>query len=486
MPKNLLRDSLLAAGIFAVGIGSTFTPSFSMSMREAVGIAVDSNPEIGEAISNREAIEFELRQGRGLWMPRVDLEASIGGEIRNNRTTRAAERPGALNSKYDTDHLFLRRQASVVVRQLLFDGFGVDAEIERQASRVDGASFRVLERSEFVALAVIREYLDILRLRKVLGYTRQNISYHQGVLQKIGQGTSGGSISVADRQQAEERLYSARARLEEAKEEFQAAHTRFIKLVGRDSGKMSRPKSVARAIPKTLSSAIGQARVNHPSVKLASADIDAAAALVKAAESKYYPRVLLEGRGRLGRDLDGTKGQDNDAQANVIVEWNLFNGGIDKANREEQVRRVDESRMTLHRVSREVEEGVRLSWDRKTLQRRRLAALRQQAAKTEQLITSYTEQFKIGQRSLLDVLDTQNSRLFSNIAVVTAATAVKFAEYRLLASTGTLLKVMSIKPPSAAWAYAREDAKVPPTPAAETMTRNSPIRPVMPTAGSLY
>ncbi|MGI9372538.1 MAG: TolC family outer membrane protein [Hyphomicrobiales bacterium] len=459
------------------------TNASAMSMREAVGVAVDSNPEIGEAVANREAIEFELRQGRGLWMPRVDLEASIGGEIRNNRSTRAA---GALGSKYDQDHVFLRRQASVVVRQLLFDGFGTDAEIERQASRVDGASYRVLERSEFIALAVIREYLDILRLRKVLAFSRQNIAYHREVLTKINQGTAGGSISVADRQQAEERLFSARARLEEAKEEFKAANSRFIRLVGRDAGKMSRPKSIRRVIPKDLNQAIGRARQNHPSLKLARADIDAAAALVKAAESRYYPRVLLEGRGRLGNDLDGTPGVDNDAQANVVVEWNIFNGGIDKANREEQIRRVDETRMSLHRVSREIEEGVRLSWDRKTLQSRRLAQLRQQSAMTERLIDSYTEQFRIGQRSLLDVLDTQNTRLFSNIAVVTAETAVNFAEYRLLASTGTLLKVMNVKPSSAAWAYAREDAKVPPTPPAETMKRNSPDRPPMPAAGSLY
>ncbi|MGI9482540.1 MAG: TolC family outer membrane protein [Hyphomicrobiales bacterium] len=454
-----------------------------MSLREAVGIAVDSNPEIGEAISNREAIEFELRQGRGLWMPRVDLEASIGGEIRNNRTTRAQE---AIGSKYDTDHLFLRRQASLVVRQLLFDGFGTTAEIERQASRVDGASYRVLERSQFIALEVVREYLDILRLRKVLAFTRQNIAYHQDVLQKINQGTAGGSISVADRQQAEERLFSARARLEEAKEEFKNAHARFVRIVGRDAGKMSRPPSINRSIPKTLSQAVGRARVNHPSVKLANADIDASTALVKVAESKYYPRVLLEGRGSLGQDLDGTPGRDNDGQANVIVEWNLFNGGIDKANREEQIRRVDENRMRLHKISREVEEGVRLSWNRRNQQRLRLGQLRQQAAMTEQLIVSYTEQFKIGQRSLLDVLDTQNTRLFSNIAVVTAETAVNFSGYRLLASTGTLLAVFQIKPPSAAWAYAREDNDVPPTPDAETMTRNSPIRPAMPVAGSLY
>lgn len=446
-------------------------------MREAVGIAVDSNPEIGEAVSNREAREFELRQARGLWMPRLDLEASIGGEIRNNSTTRANN---------DTDHLFLRRQGSLVGRQLLFDGFGTDAEIEHQASRVDSASYRVMERSEFVGLAVIREYLDIIRLRKILGFTRQNIAYHREVLSKIGQGTAGGSISVADRQQAQERLFSAQAKLEEAKEEFKASQTRFIKLVGRTSGKMSRPKSVKRAIPKNLAQAIGRARVNHWTLKFATADIDAAAALIKAAESKYYPRILLEGRGRLGNDLDGVRGRDNDAQANIVVEWNLFNGGIDKANREEQVRSTDEARMRLHTLTREVEESVRLAWDRKVQQRLRLASLRQQAAMTNQLIESYTEQFQIGQRSLLDVLDTQNTRLFTNIAVVTSETAVEFSEYRLLAATGTLLKTLQIDPRSQSWAYAREDAKVPPTPPAEKMHRESPDRPAQPEAGSLY
>ena len=44
----------------------------------------------------------------------------------------------------------------------LFDGYFRDAEVERQASRVDGASFRVLERSEFLALEVAREYFEVM------------------------------------------------------------------------------------------------------------------------------------------------------------------------------------------------------------------------------------------------------------------------------------------------------------------------------------
>ncbi|MGI9462343.1 MAG: TolC family protein, partial [Aestuariivirgaceae bacterium] len=156
--------------------------------------------------------------------------------------------------------------------------------------------------------------------------------------------------------------------------------------------------------------------------------------------------------------------------------WNIYNGGIDVANRQEQIRRTDEQRMRLHRITREVEEAVKLSWDRRDEQRRRLTELRRQHDSILRLISSYTEQFKIGQRSLLDLLDTQNTRVASQIAVETASAAVQFAEFRILASTGTLLSTRGVQKPSASTAYARELHKVPPTPPAETQRRHSPAR----------
>ncbi len=117
-----------------------------MPLTEAVSTAVQSNPEIGEAVANREATEFELRQGRGLYLPKLDAEGSIGGEILNNSNTRSDD---------SVDDVWNPRQGSLVARQLLFDGFATDAEVERQAARVDAASFRVYERSEFIGLSVV-------------------------------------------------------------------------------------------------------------------------------------------------------------------------------------------------------------------------------------------------------------------------------------------------------------------------------------------
>ena len=174
--------------------------------------------------------------------------------------------------------------------------------------------------------------------------------------------------------------------------------------------------------------------------------------------------------------MSGVRGQDNDLQGNVVMSWNILNGGIDKANIQEQVRRVDETRMKLHQVSRDVEEAVRLSWNTYRQQRRRLEELRMQEATIGRLVGSYTQQFEIGERSLLDVLDTQNTRFSSQISVATAETAVKFSQYRILAATGRLLGSLGLETRTAANAYARDLMKVPPTPAAETHERYEPDR----------
>ena len=98
-------------------------------------------------------------------------------------------------------------------------------------------------------------------------------------------------------------------------------------------------------------------------------------------------------------------------------------------------------------------------------------SLAEQATSSAQIVTSYREQFKVGQRSLLDVLDAQNTRFNTAILSDTARFASLFAEYRLLAATGELLKTMNITPPKQADAYARGEFNVPATADTETYAR---------------
>ncbi len=466
--KNSIRHVLfgataLTAFVLSVGLAS------AMSMKEAVSIALRSNPEIGQAIANREGVQFELEQGLGLFRPRVDLEGDFGGEIRSNATTRA---------NGDNDHLFLRREASVVVRQTLYDGHAAASEVERQASRIDSGSYRVRERSEFIALSVIHEYLEMERTSRVIALAKENIGYHQKILGEIAKGAGGGALSVADRQQAQERVYAAKARLSEIVEEFKLSQATFIKLVGEPAGSVGKNIDVKGKLPRSLAVALSSARSHHPSVKFAQADIDAASAAVRGAHSKFSPNVGLEGRASAAQDVSGIRGFDGDLQGKVVVKWNIYNGGIDKANEQEQIRHVDETFQALHRISREVDEGVRHSWDRRVQQSARLRDLLRDLSAINELRGSYLQQFKIGERSLLDLLDTQNTRFSVQVAIATSDAAVKFSDYRLLASTGDLLHTIGISAPKEAKPYGRKDYDVPETPSPNSFKRIPAIPPL--------
>lgn len=457
-----LRSMLLAgmcAAVLAPGSAN------AISLKAAIKIALEANPEIGEAIANREAIEFELKQARGLYLPSVDVETRYGVQNFSSPATRDS---GTAHDGRD------RREARGTLTQRVFDGFNRRAERHRQASRVDGASHRVYERSETIALNVIREYLEAGRLINVVRYAEENLAYHRKVFGDLKEGETSGSISVADRQQAEERVYAAEARVIEATEDLNGAKIRFFRLVGKPLNSYVHPPSVTSLQPRSLSEALGTARIHHPLIKTAQADLDASRAQIKQARSEYMPKVDIELLGRRGYELEGVIGRESEVRAELVMRWNLFRGGIDKSNVQEQVRRADEERYGLRRAHREVEEVVRLSWDRRNQQQRRYARLKDQLASTMRLIDSYGEQFKVGDRSLLDLLDTQNTRFNTQVSVETARAAFELAEYRVLASTGMLLRKLNLDAPAQSDDYARAEHRVPETPPGETEKRYKP------------
>ncbi|MFC5069434.1 TolC family protein [Flaviflagellibacter deserti] len=425
----------------------------AITLREALTATLYSNPQIGQAVENREAIEFELRQARGLFLPSIDLDASTGAQRLDNESRR-------LTSIEDDD--LYPRDVGITVSQKLFDGGARRAERDRQASRVDGASFRVLERSETLGLQVIREYIEIILQGEILGEARENLKFHQSIQADVSDLVAGGKLTDADRQQVDERLLASRVRSEQAAEDLEAAKIRFVTLVGRPIGNWAMPGSVVRSIPKTLDEAVALGRSNNPRIQAAIADISAAEASVNAARAEYSPKVYVEGAARTGMEINGDDGRTTDYQVRLAARWNLYRGGIDSAAEQEQIRRASEARLAMHQAHREVEEAVRISWDRRARQAAQAVLLQQQSAENSRLVESYRSQLDLGQRSLLDVLDAQNTEYNVAILAKTARYAARFAEYRLLAATGILLKTMDLKPPQQSQGYPRAEYNVPP------------------------
>src|SRR5260221_9262743 len=427
----------------------------AVELKDAVQLAVDTNPQISQAIMDKQAIEFERKQAQGLYLPRANLEGSAGAQRLDNPTRRLL----------GLDHHTLYPvEAGVTAEEVIFDSGARRSELERQASRTDSAANRVEERSEFIGLDVVREYLDYMVQQRLVAIAQDNIAFHEAMVNDLRTGVQQGSISIADQQQAEERYQASRARLTQAQEDLMEASIGFMSRTGLALDSAVLPPPVTDKLPGDVNIAVGLARSNNPRIRIAQADIDAATALIRAAKADWGPRLSVVGAARTGHDIDGFEGETTDLSARVVVKWTIFDGGIRNANVQEQIRRASEQRYLLHEISREVEQDVQSAWNRRQQQTTLLGDVTAQARVNAELVNSYREQFKAGRRSLLDVLDAQNTNFNAQELVETARFAELFAEYKILAATGTLLDSMGVNRPRDSAADARKTFNVPPTP----------------------
>ncbi len=461
--SQIVKALCVATAIVAIPSGLR---SERIELKTAVETAMQTHPEINQAAENRTAIEFEREQAQGLFMPRISVEGSMGIRRLENATRRSL---GIANKE------LYPLEAGLRLEQVLFDGGSRSSEVKRQAARTDGAAFRVEERAQFVALQVSRQYLDYMLQQRIVATSEDNIGFHDRLVGDLREGVTKGSISIADQQQAEERQSAARARLTEANQDMVNTAASFRTLTGLDlvDGAML-PPSLGESIPASLEESIARARNQNPRVREAQADLDAAHALVRKAKADTVPTLSLEGNARIGDDIDGFRGETNDLQGGLVLRWDLFNGGIKRAKIQEMYRRERETQFRLDQMVREAEEDVRVAWNAWDSQGKLVKELDGQSKVSDELLRSYRAQFNVGRRSLLDVLDAQNTRYNVQVRAETARFAQFFAEFKLLAAQSALLQAMQIALPKAAEATARTRFKVEPTQPLDTEALRDP------------
>ncbi len=444
--KYIPRVMSLALGTAAfVTFNSVLALSSSvsaMTLNEALEIAIKTNPEILEADASRRATARELDAANSFYLPRVDLAAGYGIEYSNNSTTRAR----AENSTGKDSGMSLRRQeTSLTVTETLFNGFAREREIDRQTARVDSASNRTRERGEAVALDVVRAYLDVLRNQAIVGLAEANLVTHKGIDDDIRGRVDAGQSGIGDSQQTAARLSNAKATVSEVKLDLQEAYVAFEKAVGQVPDSLSDPKFDQSVIPASRDDALVSAINSSPVLKLASADELTTKAEIGIAKSRYYPELDLEVAGSNNNNLDGVLGRNKDFTGMVKLRFNLFNGGADRARYLEALERNSQSRAATARLRRVVEEETRLSWDSMVFQDEQVQARQDLVVADAQVVETYRQEFQIGQRDLLDLLDSENELFNAQTKLLTAESAAKFARYRLIASTGKLLSYLNMK-----------------------------------------
>ena len=179
--------------------------------------AVSNNPKVLATWEAFNESSYEKKAVTGTTRPRLDLDARIAHE----------------HNEYPFgDAHFQPVEATLSLRQLLFDGFFTPNEIDRLSYQKLSSYYSMLEASEEIAFETTRAYADVLKFRDLLDFANENYYEHLQIYQQVKERVDSGVGRGVDLEQASGRLSLAESnRITEANN-LHDVTARYLRLVG--------------------------------------------------------------------------------------------------------------------------------------------------------------------------------------------------------------------------------------------------------------
>jgi adhesin transport system outer membrane protein len=422
---------------------------YAQSLEQAVALALDTHPDIRQAFARFKSKEEDVNRASAGYLPTIDITAGYGYEYTDSPSNRRSD------LGFDDGETELGRgEFGVSLRQMLFDGMFTSSEVKRTKFEASAEQWALISTAEDLALSVSQAYLNYLKNQQLVTLSEKNVESHQVIYGQIKERTDSGMGSIADLSQVTGRLARAQSNLIAARNNYQDAQAEFISLTNITPDDLVMPVPDADMLPNDNASGLILAIEQHPIIKSAQQDIHAARAFGGSVKANYYPKLSLEVAANADNDVAGEDGLNrfgtnvgghrNDFSVMLRMRYNLYSGGKDVALERSAAYQTIEAKEINYRAHRQVTESYGLAWNAYSMLGLQKQYIQQHVVTSKDTQEAYQQQFSLGQRSLLDLLDTENELFQARKDYLDANFDELSARYRLLNVTGQLLDSLRV------------------------------------------
>lgn len=393
-----------------------------LGLTEAVLQAAQWHPSIAEAIGNL------YKQGEGINVARAGYYPQISGGIRTG---------------YDTGYGGDRNSQALnlSLKQMLYDFGKVDSAVNAAQAAAARAQANILLVVDDLARDTAYAWIETRRYEQLMAIAREQIRGVGDIAGMARQRSDMGASTRSDVVQAESRVESARATLEEYQSQYERWRSTLAALMGRVT-----PPALAEQSPAALNQACkrpAQGDDRLPAVLMALAQRAQGQAELAQAKAEAYPTVSLQPQ--VNHYLDNDYNRDNSrmdrTQAGIYlnVEVPIYQGGAISAR----------SRAASHALSAadSAEDAARLQARRGLAEAqaqtsrlgRRLSSLEARQVSIQEARMLYGRQYlDLGTRPLLDLLNAEQEIYQSRFELAGTRSDLLRLDVDCLYNTGAL------------------------------------------------
>lgn len=411
----------------------------ALTLQDSIVEVLNTNPVVQERLKNFRVTQQDLNVAKAEYYPQIDLSVSGG-------FTEAGKLKSSGNSDFHhtvSSSSYRTYESSLTLTQNLFNGFGTEHKVDYQKARILAAAYKYLEVADDEAFKMTTAYLDVLRSHELVKTAEENVKITEDIYNKVNDLYEGGLTTKSEVQKIQATLSLANSNLTVFKNNAHDFQVKFRRILGRlpDIDNMQKPKLNVE-LPESEQRAALYAIRNNPSMIVSRYNVKGAQALWKQRKKNYYPSLDLEVSQRFNDNDEPGNGfdqADDRFRARLVLTYNLFNGGADRAVVQQQVSAINQEIETQRDLKRQTIESLDLSWNAYETLSSQLVDLKAYSQYAEKTLELYKEEYDLGRRSLLDLLSAQNDVISSRSQIIQAEYDLLLAQYRILDAMGLLV-----------------------------------------------
>jgi outer membrane protein len=401
-------------------------PAHADNLVEAWVRAYQSNPTIDAQRAALRAADERVSQALSGWRPFVTGSGSAGiADVDSNLGTTS------------TDSQLYPSRVALSLQQPVYRGGRTVAGTDRAESDVQAQRAQLLDTEQQVFLDVGTAYMNVLRDQAVVELNENNVRVLDRQYDATNDRFSVGEVTRTDVALAQAATARARADLTRAQGNLEVSRANYERLVGDLPGRLEQPPAILD-VPRTKAAALEAAQADNPTVLAATFSEQAALANVRLVEGELLPTVNLTAS--LSRDWDSQARDSRIDQGRIAGELTvpLYQGGGVAARVREAKQLAGQQRTRAEEARRAVVEAATQAWESLESARARIRSLEAEIEASKIALEGTQQEALVGTRTVLDVLDAEQSLLDARVNLVSSQRDLAVAAFQLASASGRL------------------------------------------------
>ena len=409
------------------------------TLADAIALAYQSNPTLQGQRASLRALDETYVQAEAGYRPTGTVTATVTND-RNNAPNSIQSLPGALQQLVPGGTT--TSSAGFQITQPIFTGGRVSSQVSAAEASILAGRETLRGTEQSLLQNVVQAYVDVRRDQQSVAIAEENLRVLRLQLDESKARFAVGDITRTDVAQTQASVSGAVAHLAAAQAQLANSRAAYASIVGQNPGDLAPEPSLAKFLPASLDQAFDTAERNSPQIRGAHFTEESSAAKVAGAKALTRPTLSLEAN--LGY-VGGSFGQaspfanySHDLTAVAVATFPIFTGGTTSSQIRQAAETNNADRIGIEIARRQVLLAVSQAWNQLMGARASLTANEEQVKAANIAFEGSRQEARVGLRTTLDVLISEQNLASAQIALVTSRHDEYVAGANLLAATGSL------------------------------------------------